>query len=244
MRVLRLAAAAAALIMLTLPGLAGPFERYDVLRHADYEAATGCSVSIAVYERSLISAADFLAFNGALNRKLNNNLGYARRHTVRLYGDLYRRHHTADGFMEDRCLHPTLRRIGITLQILDADGRYSDIQARSGDFATPNPSLMAATQPGPDAFTMMAQADYVAKTGCTVSADTYEKLGLAFYFVVLRNGYAHGAHQGMRAVLNELHAGHPAADGYLDQGCLIPAISKVATELDLLDAQGRYRPKK
>ncbi len=244
MRVLRLAAAATALIMLTLPGLAGPFERYDVLRHTDYEAATGCSVRISVYERSLISAADFLAFNGALNGKLNNSTAYARRHTVRVFRDLYHRHHTADGFLEERCLHPTLRRIGITLQILDADGRYSDTHSRSGDFVTPDPSLIAATQPGPNAFTMMARADYVAKTGCTVSADAYEKFGLAFYFVVLRNGYAHNAHQGMRAFLDELHAGRPAADGYLDQGCLIPAISKVAAELDLLDAQGRYRPKK
>ena len=221
----------------------GPYKDYYILRHADYEAATGCSVGSGIYMRSLQAATDFLAFEGARS-KLNKARGYARRHTRPLFADLLNAHSTADGYLQDRCIHPSLRRIALALGMLDAQGRFPDPTSGHGEHVGPDPAQYVSDPVDAGGFPVIARDDYVSRTGCALSAGSYKGYAVAFDWVVFEGGYEDRARDGMRALLDELASGSPSKGGEIATACMIPAISKIAAALGLLDAEGRYTPLK
>ncbi len=231
---------AAVLGMLVWPALADPdsIERYHVLRQADYEAITGCHDMDDW--RPLQSAIHFLAFAGSDEEGSNSNLHYARRHTLPLFRALRDKHAEPDGAVAERCIPPSLRRIGFALKLLDAEGRFGRNATPKLDFAY-DPSLLKTGSVSPKAFPVMARLDYFALTGCKVSTKNYRRYRDAFDWVVFDMGYRDKARTRMAKFLDVLYAWQRTSDGFVDQRCMIPAISRIASELTLLDENGRYR---
>ncbi len=217
----------------------GPYQDYYILRHADYEAATGCSVSASTYVRSLQAATDFLVFEGARSKQ-NTARGYARRHTRPLFADLRYKYPATDGFLEERCMHPSLRRIAVALGMLDAQGRFPDPTSGHKEHVGPDSARYANDPVDAGSFPIIARDDYSTRTGCGVSADSYKGYAAAFDWVVFGGGYEDRARDGMRVLLDELAAASPSDDGGIATACMIPAITKIAAVLGLLDAHGRY----
>jgi len=215
-----------------------PIKQYHVLRLADYEAITGCKG--ADYVRPLLSAVRFLAFIGSNGGRRNNNLQYARRHTLPLFRSLHHRHATPEGSVNRRCIPSSLRQIGFALRLLDSNGVFGETQVPKQDFAY-DPALLKESKIDPRAFPVMSRIDYNAGTGCTVSPIAYDKYRIAFEWVVLRRLYPDRARNRMAEFLEELFASRPTTDGFVNQRCMIPAISRIAFELRLLDGKGRYR---
>jgi hypothetical protein len=220
----------------------GPYEVYYILRHADYEAATGCSIDAFNYELSLRAASDFLAFEGT-HSHLNLARGYARRHTRPLFSALRHRYPTAEGLLQEHCMHPTLRRIAVALEMLDEQGRFPDPTSGHNDHIGPDPSRYENAPVDPEAYPIIARDDYIARTGCALSADSYKGFAIAYDWVVFRGGYDDRARAGMAVLLNELADSRPSPVGTIDAACMIPAITLIAEALGLLDADGRYIPR-
>jgi len=212
--------------------------QYHVLRLADYEAITRCSGSD--YERSLQSAVKYLAFAGLTLGELNNDLQYARRHTLPLFRSLQNSHAGPEGYVEERCIPPSLRQIGFGLKLLDTKGRFADTSIPEPDFVY-DPSLLKPGAINSRAFPVMTRLDYFAATRCKTSKKNYRRYREAFYWVVLAQGYQDKARAAMSKFLDVLYAWQPTNDGFVDQQCLIPAISLIASDLGLLDEKGGYR---
>lgn len=225
------------------PAAAGPdaIRQYHVLRLADYEAITGCGgLGWSDYTWPLQSALHFLAFADLEGEKPNNDLQYARRHTLPMFGSLRRKHAAPKGAVASRCIPPSLRQIGFALRLLDANGDYG-VTPTPGIDTTYDPALLKTGPVSPKAFPVMSRLDYMAKSGCKASRKNYARYHLAFEWVVFKSGYPDRARTNMAKFLDVLYAQTPAHDGYVDQRCLIPAISRIASELGLLDENGRYR---
>jgi len=222
------------------PSLADPgaSRQYHFLRLADYEAITGCDGSD--YLLPIQSAIHFLAFAGSNGDKRNNGLQYARRHTKPLFRSLLNRYPGHDGAVASRCIPPSLRQIGFALRLLDADGGYGKTRLPKQGFAY-DPALLNVGKIDPRAFPVVSRAAYIARTGCTVTPSSYNKYRIAFEWVVLRLFYEDRARDRMIEFLANLSVSRPTSEGFVDQQCMIPAISRVASQLGLLDEKGRYR---
>ena len=222
-------------------------EQFSVLRLADYEATTGCVG--AEYIRPIRSALGFLVFDEA-GEKSDNDLQYARRHTLPLFRSLHQKYATPDGSVASRCIPASLRQIGLALKLLDADGGFGKATTPDVNFVY-DPALLEHDTASPKAFPVMARLAYIEQTGCAVSGENYGKYRVAFEWAVFSRGYPDRARANMIEFLDTLYAetnadsgradSETAASDVIDQRCMIPAISRIAEELDLLDDTGRYQ---
>ncbi len=223
------------------PLRADPFEKFHALRHTDYETLTGCKVSSFTYQLSLKAALGFLIFGEIDDGPVSSSAGYARRHTRPVFRDLYNNYATPEGLLAARCVHPTLRRIAIALEMLDAQGQYSDRLSRSGELVPANPALIRDAEVDDAAFPIMTRQRFVAETGCSIAPAAYSDFRLAFYWSVFDGGYRDDARTSMVSFLKRLLKSRPTADGFVDRRCMVPMVERIAADLDLLDAEGRHR---
>lgn len=222
-------------------------EQFHVLRLADYEALTGCVG--AEYNRPIRSALEFLVFDEA-GENSDTDLQYARRHTLPLFRDLHHKYATPEGPVASQCIPASLRQIGLALKLLDPDGGFGKTRTPEVDFVY-DPTLLEHDAASPKAFPVMARLAYIEQTGCAVSAENYEKYRVAFEWVVLKYLFPDRARANMIEFLDALYTenradsdmseSETADSGVVDQHCMIPAISRIAEELDLLDDTGRYQ---
>lgn len=221
-----------------------PVKQYHFLSLADYEAITDCKgLGWSDYERPMQSSVCFLAFAGSEGCKGISDLQYARRHTLPLFRSLRHSQLTPEGYVAERCIPPSLRQIGFALKLLDANGHFGKSSVPKQDFVY-DPALLKVGKIDPRAFPVMSRSDYIARTGCKISPTAYNKYRIAFEWVVLRHLYGDRARDRMAEFRQELLVSLAASDGFVDQRCLIPAISRIASELGLLDEKGRYRSRR
>ncbi len=239
----------AVIVLMVIPvrsSLASPaaVKQYHVLRLTDYEAITGCAgLGWSDYAWPLQSSLHFLVFADLEGEKPNTDLHYARRHTLPLLRNLRTGYAGPDGAVARRCVPPALRRILFALKLLDANGDFGVTPTPGVDFVY-DPAVLEIDRVSPKAFPVLSRQDYMAKSGCKASRKNYARYHLAFEWVVFKAGYPDRARAAMAKFLDVLYAQTPTHDGYVDQRCLIPAIGRIASELDLLDEKGRYRVKK
>lgn len=87
-----------------------------ILPREGFMETTGCLVSPATYEK-LLSAAQKARSDSP------DRVAAAGEMTAFLE-DLYSGRPTAEGYLDDRCMHPTVRRLAEELTLLDEKGRY------------------------------------------------------------------------------------------------------------------------
>jgi hypothetical protein len=218
---------------------------YQVLQYADYVQATGCKVNRSVYNDSLQTALNYLVFrddhlpDDELLSNSNSEVDYARRHSQGLFGGLLVAGEIA---IPSICIHSSLARMGTDIGF--PVGADSFLQSAWDEVAaTPSrtmyPSDIAITE-----FEILSRPDYMRATACLASPATFHKYHLAFFQHVL--GWRHeagaaAAAGNMRAFLQELGGGRHTADGaFLDPVCLIPAVSTLASDLNLLNKDGQF----
>lgn len=217
------------------PAQAGPAnaKKYPILTHADYEIATGCDIAIGLYEPAVRTALTFLVFNDEPVRRDENmrldfertadDLHYVRRHSRDLFGPLF-----ASQELGEPCLHPTLERIA----------RAVDYPEDGYDWEL----LQSIREPACEdvvPYTMTSRPDYIEATGCLVSQSTYNHFRIAFLEHTLSYMNAYDAADRLGTFLRETGEGKHTADGFLDPACMTPTMTRIATELELLD-DGRF----
>jgi hypothetical protein len=210
---------------------------YKILRKADYIKVTGCK-NLFAYNHSLQTAINYLVFSKdhVPNDKLIRftDLEYARRHTRSLYSFL----RNDKGFIEQRCLHPTLKRIGLELGLIDENGRRFQLKSRQLPVVHYQYPVKKESVP---AFEIMSRSDYIKITGCLASPTTYHKYHLAFFQAVLGWGSEKKAATNLKAFLQELGEGRRTKKGLLDPVCMPPSVGNLAKYLGILNQDGQFK---
>ncbi len=231
------------ILSLTLSGFAladtaEKINRYHILSGTSAHNTQGCESY--GYGHDMRAALRFLIFADANIGNKQHNIHYALRHTHALFGPLYKKDNIAENFGLSECFPSSWLGVGITLALMNPtidpveDASYIErLKALRNNINT-----------DPAAFPVMSRTDYITLTGCKTSPDTYNKYRIAYERVIIHLFSAKRAHENMRGFMEDLYSAQPAEDGFMNQKCLVPAISRIASEYQLLDPQGRYKSTK
>ncbi len=233
----------AALITVLLPlsphsAAAETPQEFAFLKWGDYLEVTGCTAP--GYRSPLTDALRFLAFPEADTGNPNNSdILYARRHTRPFFVDLLDENQLADGTLDPNCLPPSLYKVALALKLLNEDGKYTAAEPWIDHVYGPH--MPKAGPPLPQAYPVLTRQLYMERTGCLISSKTYDNYRLAYETLVLERSLISSGQEEMVLFLNDLVDSQPAPEEFLQQKCLIEPISRIAEELGLLDADGRYQ---
>lgn len=218
-----------------LAGTAEEISEYHILPVAVENEMQGCKFH--GYNHEMQTALRFLIFADANIGNKQHNIHYALRHTRALFHGLYQKDNTVENFGLPACFPSSWLKIGITLALMNPaldlvkDAPYIErLKALRNDIYI-----------DPTAYPVMSRADYNSLTGCTVSPEAYNKYRIAYEWVITHVFYEDRAHENMRAFLEALYSAQPGENGFVKQSCLVPAISRIASAFQLLDARGRYK---
>ena len=218
-----------------LAGTAEKINRHHILPSAVENEMQGCKSYS--YNHDMQSALRFLIFADANIGNNQHDIHYALRHTYALFGPLYKKDNIAENFGLSECFPSSWLGIGITLALMNpiidpvGDAAYIDRLKALRDNVSIDPA----------AFSVMSRTDYITLTGCKTSPDTYNKYRIAYEWIIIHQFSAKKAQENMRGFMEDLYSAQPDEDGFVSQKCLVPAISRIASEYQLLDAQGRYK---
>jgi hypothetical protein len=221
-----------------LAGSAEKIKRYHILPSAVENEMQGCKSYS--YSHDMRAALRFLIFPDANIGNNQHDIHYALRHTHDLFRPLYQKDNTAENFGLFECFPSSWLGVGITLALMNP----SIDPAEDAAYIDRLKTLRDNTSTDPAAFPVMSRTDYITLTGCKTSPLTYNKYRIAYERIIIRQFSANKALENMRGFLEDLYSAQPDEDGFVNQKCLVPAISRIASEYQLLDAQGRYKSTK
>ncbi|MBT5241622.1 MAG: hypothetical protein HOL61_13675 [Rhodospirillaceae bacterium] len=215
------------------------FEEYPVLKAADYNAATGCTSDLTHYD-SLAITVGFLAGTS------DEEISYVQRETKALFESLLER--TPEDFLDGKCLHASVWRVGVAIDLINAEGAYVgknisgryDKAAQKWDNVIRNQPESTDTSRDNPAFILLPRSTFMERTECLVSPSTYTHYVKAFAGTLFDFPSRDEAKKRMKLFMEDLYESRPAAEGVVDERCMVPGIKRVADALGLLDEQGRY----
>ncbi len=219
--------------------LAGGTEKirqYHILPVALESKTQGCK--IYGYNHEMQAVLRFLIFADANIGNKQHNIHYALRHSRALFRRLYKKDNIAENFGLPACFPSSWLNVGIALALMNP----AIDPVEDAPYIQSLKPLQNSISIDPTAYPVMLRTDYNSLTGCKTSPEAYNRYRIAYEWVIIHVYYEDSAHENMRAFPEALYSAQPGEDGFVNQKCLVPAISRIASTFQLLDAQGRYKP--
>lgn len=221
-----------------LAGTTQEISRYHILPVAVENKTQGCK--FYGYNHQMQTALRFLIFTDANIGNKRHRIQYALRHSRALFHRLYETDNIAENFGLPECFPSSWLGVGTALALMNP----ALDPVKDAPYIQRLKTLQNNISTDPAAFPVMSRTDYITLTGCKTSPDTYNKYRIAYEWVIIHHFSGDRAHENMRGFLEDLYSAQPDEDGFVNQKCLIPAISRIASEYQLLDAQGHYKSTK